>query len=91
MVTPITFATHDATDADEQAGIVLKYPHGQFALLPSAVRTRTLHNAVIFGSEEIVWIPLFWRARLSVLCHGALRNYLELPGIRWNITIKRLN
>ena len=68
-----------ATDVDEQAGIILKYPRGQLALLSSAVRTRTLHNAFIFGTEGIVWMPLFWRARLSVLWRSK-----KLPRITWN-------
>lgn len=67
------------TEVDEQAGIVLKYPHGQLALLSSAVRTRTLHNAFIFGTEGMVWIPLFWRARLSLLWRSK-----KLPRITWN-------
>ncbi len=68
-----------ATNVDEQASIILKYHRGQLALLSSAVRTRTLQNAFIFGTEGIVWMPMFWRARLSVLWRSK-----KLPRITWN-------
>jgi predicted dehydrogenase len=67
-----------ATGVDEQAGIVLKYPEGQLALLSSAVRTRIPQNALIIGSDGFVWLPLFWRARLAILWRSK-----KLPRITW--------
>lgn len=67
-----------ATGVDEQTGIVLQYPQGQLALLSSAIRTRTPHNAFIIGTEGMIWMPMFWRARLAVLWRSK-----KLPRITW--------
>ncbi|MFN8515251.1 MAG: Gfo/Idh/MocA family oxidoreductase [Chloroflexia bacterium] len=39
------------TGVDEQAGIMLSYPQGQIALLHTAIRTTTLHEATLMGTE----------------------------------------
>ncbi len=67
-----------ATGVDEQAGIMLQYPQGQLALLSSSIRTRTPHNAFIMGTKGMIWIPMFWRARLAVLWRSR-----KLPRITW--------
>ncbi len=66
------------TGVDEQAGMILKYAHGQLALLSSAVRTRIPNNALIIGTEGMVWMPVFWRARLALLWRPK-----KLPRITW--------
>jgi hypothetical protein len=55
------------TGIDEQTAMIFKYPNGQLALLSSAVRTRTPHNAFIIGTEGTIWMPQFWRARFALL------------------------
>lgn len=51
------------TGVDEQAAIVLGYAGGQLAMLHTAIRTRTPHEAVIMGTEGFIrlhtpwWIP----------------------------------
>ncbi len=67
-----------ATGIDEQAGVMLQYSQGQLALLSSAIQTRTPHNAFIMGTNGMIWIPMFWRARLAVLWRSR-----KLPRIAW--------
>lgn len=71
-------ASLGATGVDEQAGIMLQYPQGQLALLSSAIQTRTPHNAFIMGTQGMIWMPMFWRARLAVLWRSR-----KLPRIAW--------
>jgi predicted dehydrogenase len=66
------------TGVDEQVGIILQYPQGQLALLSSAIQTRTPQNAFIMGTKGMIWIPMFWRARLAVLWCPK-----KLPRIAW--------
>ncbi|PSJ18183.1 Gfo/Idh/MocA family protein [Nitrosomonas supralitoralis] len=66
------------TGVDEQAGIMLQYPRGQLALLSSAIQTRTPQNAFIMGTKGMIWVPMFWRARLAVLWRSR-----KLPRITW--------
>ncbi|SNX60356.1 Predicted dehydrogenase [Nitrosomonas ureae] len=71
-------ASLGATGVDEQAGIMLQYPQGQLALLSSAIQTRTPHNAFIMGTRGMIWMPMFWRARLAVLWRSR-----KFPRIVW--------
>ncbi len=66
------------TGVDEQAGMILKYANGQLAVLSSAVRTQIPNNALIIGTEGMVWMPVFWRARLALLWRPR-----KLPQITW--------
>jgi predicted dehydrogenase len=66
------------TGVDEQVGFVFQYSQGQLALLSSAIRTRTPHNAFIMGTEGMIWIPMFWRAQLAILWRSR-----KLPRIAW--------
>lgn len=50
------------TGVDEQTGMVLKYAHGELALLACAIRTTTPHMARIDGTEGAIEIPRFWHA-----------------------------
>lgn len=67
-----------ASGVDEQAGIVLKYANGQLAVLASAIRTRIPNQALILGTEGLIWLPVFWRARLAVLWRSR-----KIPRITW--------
>lgn len=55
------------TGVDEQTALVLRYPDGALALLSSAIRTTTPHEAVILGTEGSIRIPSFWNATTAVL------------------------
>ncbi len=67
-----------ASGVDEQAGIALKYANGQLAVLSSAIRTRIPNQALILGTEGLIWLPVFWRARLAVLWRSR-----KMPRITW--------
>ncbi len=49
-----------STGVDEQLAMVLSYQGGALAVLTCAVRTRTLHEARIFGTEGSIYMPGFW-------------------------------
>ncbi|MCB9768879.1 MAG: Gfo/Idh/MocA family oxidoreductase [Candidatus Omnitrophica bacterium] len=47
------------TGVDEQAGIVMKYPNGEMAVLTCASRTELPQEALILGTEGWIRIPTF--------------------------------
>jgi predicted dehydrogenase len=50
------------TGVDEQAAMVFRYDDGALAVLTNAVRTRSLHEATIYGTEGMIRLPhLFWQ------------------------------
>jgi predicted dehydrogenase len=50
------------TGVDEQSAFILGYDKGALAILTSAVRTFTLHDAAIYGTEGYIKIPhMFWQ------------------------------
>ena len=49
-----------ATGVDEQAAWVFKYDGGRLALCSSAVRTNTLHEAAVFGTDGVIRLPKLW-------------------------------
>jgi predicted dehydrogenase len=51
-----------STGVDEQASMALGYPSGQLALLATAVRTNTQHEAWIHGTEGAIKIHRPWYA-----------------------------
>ena len=54
-------ATLGETGVDEQTAITFRYPNGQLALLSCAIRTTTLHDAVIYGTHGHIRInPPWW-------------------------------
>lgn len=50
------------TGVDEQAAIIFSHAVGQLALLSTAIRTNTQHEAVIAGTDGMIKIPDWWRA-----------------------------
>lgn len=53
-------ATMGETGVDEQNAILLRYPGGQLAVLSSAIRTNTPHEATIMGTEGVLRIGQDW-------------------------------
>lgn len=50
------------TGVDEQSSIILGYENGEMAALTCAVRTSTIHEAVIYGTDGYIRIPhMFWQ------------------------------
>ena len=60
------------TGVDEQTGILLGYDHGQLALLSTAIRTNTPHEAFILGTPGWIEIhPPWWASEtLTVQVDG---------------------
>ncbi len=69
-------ATLGATGVDEQAAWVLGYEKGQLALLSSAVRTNTPHEAWINGTDGAIKLHAPWYAptRLTLVTRGKGRQ-----------------
>ena len=69
------------TGVDEQSAIILAYDEGQLASLLCAVRTTTLHEAMIFGTDGIIRIhhPFWHPTNLTIVATGQEREDLELP------------
>jgi predicted dehydrogenase len=56
----VSQATMGETGVDEQNAIALHYPGGQLAVLSSAIRTNTPHEATIMGTEGLMRIGQDW-------------------------------
>lgn len=52
---------------DEQAAMVLGHDRGELAVLSCAVRTETVHEARIDGTDGRIVVPSFWRATTARL------------------------
>ncbi|MCC6483511.1 MAG: Gfo/Idh/MocA family oxidoreductase [Armatimonadetes bacterium] len=67
------------TGVDEQCAMLLGYGGGEVAILSSAVRTNTQHEAVLMGSEGMIRIPNFWRATRMTVTKGDETETIEMP------------
>ena len=66
------------TGVDEQNAVILGYQNGAMALLSSAIRTSTPHEATIVGTEGTIRIPTpFWRAAKASLKAGDREEEVE--------------
>lgn len=74
-------ATLGETGVDEQSAMILGHPNGALAMLSTAVRTNTPHNAVILGEEgRIVIQPPFWKpVKMTVSRSGKPDEVIEAP------------
>lgn len=69
-----SLANLGATGVDEEAAVVLRHARGQLALLFSAVRLRTPHEATLVGTEgHLRLLPPWWKPS-AVLLHRAGRE-----------------
>lgn len=67
------------TGVDEQNTILLGYENGAMAMLTSAVRTSTPHEARIIGTDGTITIPThFWKAEKAVLRAGDRVEEVEI-------------
>lgn len=68
------------TGVDEQNAVMLKYPAGQLALLHSAIRAETPHEACIVGEQGRIHLHRHWwkGSRLSVIRGEDCRD-IDLP------------
>jgi predicted dehydrogenase len=67
------------TGVDEQSAFLLGHDRGQIAVLSSAVRTQTAHEARVFGTEGSLHIPRFWHPQDATLSAGGEKTRIELP------------
>lgn len=69
------------TGVDEQAGIILSYPQGQIALLHTAIRTTTLHEATLMGTEGMIRLGLDWHKpdRITLIRPGSQPETIACP------------
>jgi predicted dehydrogenase len=74
-------ATMGETGVDEQNAIVLRHPGGQLAVLSSAIRTVTPHEATIMGTEGVLRIGQDWHKpnRVGVTRSGQGEEIVSLP------------
>ncbi len=69
------------TGVDEQSAFILGYPQGQLAVLSTAIRTNTPHDAVIMGESGMIrlhspwWVP----KKLTLSVAGKPSQEIELP------------
>lgn len=80
--TQITSMAHlGETGVDEQAAIILGYEKGELALLHTAVRTETVQEAVIMGTNGRLKIHFPWwqPTRLTLTQSGQADQLIELP------------
>jgi predicted dehydrogenase len=75
-----SLANLGTTGVDEQAAILFGYPGGQMALLSTATRTRTPHEAVIMGTEGMIRIhPQWWAATTLTVTIGGKSEEERYP------------
>jgi dihydrodiol dehydrogenase / D-xylose 1-dehydrogenase (NADP) len=73
-------ATLGETGVDEQSAMIMAYEKGELAVLSTAIRTSTVHEAILYGTEGRMrvdspwWIP----KRLTVNRDGAEVEVLDL-------------
>jgi predicted dehydrogenase len=73
-------ASLGVTGADEQSAYLLSYDQGQLALLSSASRTNTAHEAIIYGTEGSIRIPDWWHAQKLILTvNGKSPETMDIP------------
>jgi predicted dehydrogenase len=60
------------TGIDEQSAMILGYDNGAMAVLTCAIRTNTIHEAAIYGTEGFIRIPhMFWQPDRLIVKRGA--------------------
>lgn len=68
------------TGIDEQSSMILGYDEGQMAILHSAIRTNTKHDACIVGTKGSIEIPSFWNATSAILkVDGEEDKLVDIP------------
>ncbi len=55
------------TGIDEQNACIFKYNQGQLAILFSALRTNTSHQAEIYGTRGSIVLPDFWHGQSAIV------------------------
>jgi predicted dehydrogenase len=67
------------TGVDEQSAMLLCYDDGALALLSCAIRTNTIQETWIYGTEGSIHIPAFWHPTSAIL-HVQGKYLKEISG-----------
>ena len=69
------------TGVDEAAAVILAHKDGRLAVSSTAIRTRTMHEATIIGTEGWIRIdPPWWRTNgLTLTVHGKDPEHIDTP------------
>lgn len=69
------------TGVDEQAAVILGYDKGRLAIIHTAVRTATSHEATIMGTKGMIRIHRSWWSgnTLTLIRTGKDEQFIELP------------
>jgi predicted dehydrogenase len=84
-------ATLGETGVDEQSAMLFQYGGGELAILSTAVRTNTPHQATIIGTEGRIAIhPEFWKPQVMTLIRsGQADEEIRIPadeaGFRYEV------
>jgi hypothetical protein len=68
-----------STGVDEQNAVVFGYEGGGLAVVSSAIRTSTVHNAIFYGTDGRMEIPGFWHGTRIILTKGGKTETIECP------------
>lgn len=76
----VSMAHLGETGVDEQSSMILGYDGGRMAILYTAIRTNTIHEARIIGTEGSVYLPSFWNTTTAILKRpGQEDEVAEIP------------
>ena len=68
-----------STGVDEECSLLLSYKEGQSALLFSAIRLATPHEAKIIGENGRIELPMYWHGKSLTLHSNDKSQTFELP------------
>lgn len=68
-----------STGVDETASVLLNYEGGESALLVSAIRLNTPHDASIYGEEGYIKLPGYWGGDTVLLHNRDGEQEIKLP------------
>ena len=74
-----SFLNIGSTGVDETSSVLLSYQGGESALLLSAIRLNTPHDAAIFGEEGYIKIPGYWNGDTLLLHNKDGEQEIKLP------------
>lgn len=76
-----SLAAMGQTGVDEQAGVVFGYDGGQLTILHTALRTSTVHEATVMGTEGKIRVhsPWFYGTTLTLSIEGRDDEVISLP------------
>ena len=70
-----------ATAVDEQSAMIFHYPDGLLAVLSTAIRTQTRHEAILYGTEGMMTLEFAWwsGSSISVKTAGKEVERIDVP------------